>query len=158
MANRWQIPHEVEIRLRRTFKVCAYCGRNIKAYIGVTGCFRDKATIEHLNRNGPFYWSDRLQEKHLVVVCHQCNASRGKKRLSEWFKSSYCLNNKINARTVAARVRQYFHRNSSKVLSDRSGRKKWSPILILTMRVESAAKPARLTRALNGIWKLRYMK
>src|SRR5260370_9391823 len=107
MANRWQIPREVEIRLRRNFKVCAYCGRRIKAHVGVMGNRADKATIEHLNRNGPFYWSNGLQEKHLVIVCAQCNSSRGRKRLADWFASNYCLGKRINTRTVAAQARQY---------------------------------------------------
>ena len=89
----------------------------MRAYIGVTGCQRDKATIEHLNRHGPFRWSDGqsgLQEKHLAIVCHQCNASRGRKRLHEWFKSSYCIDSKINERKVATRVMQYLRTTAAK--------------------------------------------
>ena len=107
MANRWQIPIEVEVRLRRKFKVCAYCSRRMKAHIGVIGNPADKVTIEHLNRNGPFYWSDGLKEKHLVLVCAQCNSSRGRKRLVDWFASPFCLSKGINMRTVAAHVRRY---------------------------------------------------
>jgi hypothetical protein len=62
MANRFQIPREVEARLRKKFKVYAYCGRRMKAKVSVTGDRRQAATIEHLNRFGPFYWSDGLQE------------------------------------------------------------------------------------------------
>jgi hypothetical protein len=64
-------------------------------------------TTEHLNRYGPFYWSDGLQEKHLVIVCGRCNSSRGTKRIADWFASPYCLAKRITATTVAARVRQY---------------------------------------------------
>jgi hypothetical protein len=107
MANRFQIPREVEARLRKKFKVCAYCGRRMKAKVSVTGDRRQAATIEHLNRFGPFYWSDGLQEEHLAIVCTQCNSSRGTKRLGEWFTSSYCLAKYINSRTVAPRIRKY---------------------------------------------------
>lgn len=107
MANRWGIPTEVETRLRREFKTCAYCGRRMKSYRGKMGCPGDKATIEHLNRRGPFYWSDGLCEDHLVIVCSRCNASRGRLTLFNWLKSSYCLEKKISTSSVASRVRKY---------------------------------------------------
>lgn len=106
MANRFQIPTEIEARLRRTFKACAYFGRNMKVHSSVAGCRCGKATIEHLNRLGPFYWSQGLKEKHLVIACQQCNASRGTLKLREWFKSAYCIDKKINVRTVASRVKE----------------------------------------------------
>jgi len=107
MANRFQIPRDVETRLRRSFKVCAYCGRRMKPRAGINGDRRATPTIEHLNRAGPFYWSDGLQEEHLVIVCAQCNSSRGTKRLADWFASPYCLAKRITARTVASQVREY---------------------------------------------------
>jgi hypothetical protein len=107
MANRFQIPQEVEIRLRQEFKVCAYCARRMKAQASISGDRRAMPTIEHLNRKGPFYWSEGLQEKHLVICCAQCNSSRGTKRLTDWFASPYCLAKHINAKGVAPRVRQY---------------------------------------------------
>jgi coenzyme F420-reducing hydrogenase gamma subunit len=87
----------------------------MKAYIGVKGCPPDKATIEHLNRNGPFYWRESLQEKHLVIACGRCNSSRGRKRLGDWFASAYCREERINSRTVAARVKQYFRTASAEL-------------------------------------------
>jgi hypothetical protein len=107
MANRFQIPREVEARLRKKFKVCAYCRRKMKTKVSVTGDRRKAATIEHLNWRSPFYWSDGLQEKHLVIVCTSCNSSRGKKRLADWFESPYCAAKRINAQTVAPQVRKY---------------------------------------------------
>ena len=86
----------------------------MKAYRGVLGCPKNKATIEHLNRNGPFYWGDGLREEHLVIVCIQCNASRGRKRLKDWFASAYCKERGISARTVAPRVKQYLRTAAAK--------------------------------------------
>ena len=86
----------------------------MKAYCGVLGCPSDKATIEHLNRQGPFYWSEGLQEKDLAIVCAQCNASRGKKRLTHWFASPYCRTNGINKSTVAPQVKRYLRTTSAK--------------------------------------------
>src|SRR5437868_2386853 len=107
MGNHFEIPDDVESRLRLIYRVCAYCRRAMKVHAGVSGCPADKATIEHLNRKGPFRWSRRLQEKHLVIACGRCNASRGCKRLLDWFGSPYCRTQGINRQTVAPRVRQY---------------------------------------------------
>ena len=63
------------------------------------------ATIEHLNRCGPFRWSKGLKETELVIVCGRCNSSRGAKRLGDWFASPYCLTHRIDGRTVADRVK-----------------------------------------------------
>lgn len=114
MANRWGIPEDVLSRLRRDFKTCAYCRRKMKAYRGVIGCPGDKATIEHLNRKGPIYWSNGLQEEHLVMTCSRCNASRGQQRIADWFESPYCLERGINANTVAARVKKYLRTRLAK--------------------------------------------
>ena len=79
----------------------------MKPMKSISGDRRAAPTIEHLNRDGPFYWSERLQEKHLVVCCTQCNSSRGRKLLADWFESPYCLAKRITGRTVAPRVRYY---------------------------------------------------
>src|SRR5262245_21563265 len=107
MANDFQIPPDVELRIRREFKTCAYCGRRFRSPVGGIGTCGTKATIEHLNRHGPTYWSEGLREEHLVIVCGRCNSSRGRKRLSEWFASPYCTSRCIGPNTVAQRVRQY---------------------------------------------------
>ena len=107
MANQWQIPRDVELRRRREFSRCAYCGRRFRAPVGLRGTCGTKATIEHLNRHGPFRWSKGLKERHLVIVCGRCNSSRGIKRLAEWFTSAYCSSHRIGPTTVAERVRQY---------------------------------------------------
>jgi len=107
MPNQWQIPHDVELRLRREFTRCAYCGRTFRAPIGLRGTYATKTTIEHLNRHGPYRWSKGLKENDLVIVCGRCNSSRGLKRLSVWFTSPYCVTHRIGASTVADRVKQY---------------------------------------------------
>ena len=99
--SQWRIPRDVETRLRRKFKRCVYCRRRFKR-----GVYNDSATIEHLNRRGPFYWP-RLQEKHVVIACGLCNSSRGDKRLVDWFKTAKCVSRSINANTVANCVKQY---------------------------------------------------
>jgi hypothetical protein len=86
----------------------------MKKYAGVRGCASDKATIEHLNRNGPFYWSHDLKEEDLVLCCGACNASRGTKLLAVWFTSPYCRKKGINAATVADEVKRYLRTASAR--------------------------------------------
>ena len=100
--NQWRIPRDVETRLRRKFKRCVYCRRRFKR-----GVYNDRATIEHLNRRGPFYWP-RLQERHVVIACGLCNSSRSDKRLVDWFKTAKCVSRSINANTVANCVKSIF--------------------------------------------------
>jgi hypothetical protein len=114
MGNRWHIPKDAELCLRKEFRVCAYCRRRMKSHRGAIGSPRDKATFEHLNRNGPFYWTDGLQMRDVVIVCSQCNSSRGQKRLSDWFESTYCQAKQINATTVAPRVREYLRSKAAR--------------------------------------------
>jgi hypothetical protein len=110
MANKFGIPQEVEARLRQKFKLCAYCRLPMQEHTGVKGSPRDKATIEHLNLDGPFYWAKGLKEEDLVLCCGSCNSSRGQKILIEWFASEYCKQKGITANTVADEVKQYLGR------------------------------------------------
>lgn len=70
----------------------------------------DCATIEHLNFDGPFYWGKGLQAEDIVICCGSCNSSRGVKTLTDWFKTSYCIEKNVNSSSVAAPVRSYFER------------------------------------------------
>ena len=110
MANQFGIPQDVEQRLRAGFIICAYCRGAMQAHLGLRGCKGDKATIEHLNWEGPFYWSDGLKEEDLVICCGSCNSSRGKKTLRVWFASTYCVQRGISASTVADEVKRYLER------------------------------------------------
>jgi hypothetical protein len=107
LVNRFGIPQEVERRLRQKFKDCAHCRQPMKEHTHEKGCPSDKATIEHLNRKGPFYWREGLKEEDLVLCCGSCNSSRGTKRLVDWFQSPYCVQKGITAGTVADEVQRY---------------------------------------------------
>jgi 5-methylcytosine-specific restriction endonuclease McrA len=113
MANKFRIPADVERALRARDTACAYCWKKMKRYLGILGSAKDKATIEHLNRKGPFYWNHGLKVEDLVICCQSCNSSRGTKRLSDWFKSDYCVERHINSTTVAAPVKAYLKRRVS---------------------------------------------
>ena len=110
MANKFGIPVEIEKALRKKDKTCAYCRKEIFLYENVKGSPKDKATIEHLNFDGPFYWSCGLKESDLVICCQSCNSSRGVKKLEDWFEGSYCKDRDINTKTVSGPVREYIDR------------------------------------------------
>ena len=111
MVNAFGIPDDIERSIRARDTVCVYCGGTMKEHPRVRGCPRDKATIEHLNFDGPFYWDEGLHAEDVVICCQSCNASRGDKPLHTWFESAYCLARGINARTVASPVKEYLERS-----------------------------------------------
>ena len=111
MVNAFKIPNDVEWLIRARDEACAYCGGTMQEYPRTKGCPKDKATIEHLNFDGPFYWDDGLNAEDIVICCASCNSSRGDKPLHVWFESAYCLARGINAATVAAPVKEYLERS-----------------------------------------------
>jgi hypothetical protein len=111
MVNAFGIPDDIERSIRARDTVCVYCGGTMKQHPRTRGCPKDKATIEHLNFEGPFYWDEGLQSEDVVICCQSCNASRRDKPLPVWFESTYCLARGINAATVAAPVKEYLERS-----------------------------------------------
>lgn len=109
--NKFRIPNDILRSIRERDKNCAYCHKPMFSPYD-RGRAIDSATIEHLNREGPFYWKDGLAAEDLVICCGACNSSRGAKLLTEWFLSEYCLERSINISTVAEPVRSYLARNS----------------------------------------------
>ena len=111
MVNAFGIPDVIERSIRARDTVCVYCGGAMKEHSRIRGCPKDKATIEHLNFEGPFHWDEGLQAEDVVICCQSCNASRRDKPLRAWFESAYCIARGINAATVAAPVKEYLERS-----------------------------------------------
>jgi len=110
LANKFQIPREVEKRIRERDKECIYCNKiMIMPKIGTR--HNDWATIEHFREQGPFYWSEGLKEEDLGICCSQCNSSRGIKSLLDWFESPYCKKHNINPNTIASPVKSFLKKN-----------------------------------------------
>ncbi len=109
MSNRFGISRADEEELRAREKTCVYCRKAMKLFADThEGKDRaDLATIEHLNFDGPFYVSDGLRMEDVVICCCACNASRGTRRVLDWFKTKYCVSRNINEVTVAEPVRKY---------------------------------------------------
>ena len=110
MSNRFGIESPDEQALRTRDKSCVYCHKAMKTFPEIkagNGDRRDLATIEHLNFDPPFYVKDGLRTEDIAICCFACNASRGNRRLWEWFTMPYCRVRDINVETVAQPVKRY---------------------------------------------------
>jgi 5-methylcytosine-specific restriction endonuclease McrA len=100
MSNTYGISKGDEQEIRARDKTCVYCGVLMKQYphaSGTTG-----ATIEYFDNNR------HLEKKYNVAICcRRCNSSKGTMKLSGWFKTSYCVERKINEDTVAKPVTEF---------------------------------------------------
>lgn len=101
MANKYGIPEDELQKIRARDKTCVYCHR-LMTNPSANGWRGDWATIEHLNYLPP--WDN---PKTVAICCGSCNSSRGVKKLTDWFKSSYCTEKNIHEKTVTEPVREY---------------------------------------------------
>lgn len=110
MANVFGISPEDERKLRARDTRCVYCGKVMQTFAEIraaSGKLSDQASIEHLNREGPFYVKDGLRTEDVVICCRGCNSSRGARELLVWFEMEYCVSRKINGDTVAEPVKKF---------------------------------------------------
>lgn len=84
--NSYNIPAEIEKQIRERDKKCVYCGK----------IFEGDETIEHIDND-----VQNICLENLAICCNSCNASKGKKKLSEWLKSDYCKAKNISSDSVA---------------------------------------------------------
>lgn len=105
MVNEYGIHEEIEQKVRKRDKHCVYCHIRLKEYYAGKG--KDKATIEHMNNDGPYD-----KEWNLAMCCNSCNSSKFDKNLLDWFESTYCKRKKINKESVANVIKEYLKRNS----------------------------------------------
>jgi hypothetical protein len=103
MSNKYGIPEKDEIIIRARNKTCIYCHKKLLEP-NPNNSRSDWATIEHLNHLPP--WNNPLT---VAICCFSCNASRGNKKISDWFKSVYCLEKNINEKTVDEPVQEYLY-------------------------------------------------
>ena len=106
MANRFGIPEEVEKRIRERDLNCVYCHKLMICPYEPSN-HSNSATIEQFREEWPFYWDKGLKAEDLAICCGRCNSSRSRKKLTDWFKSDYCILNKINRNSVSEPVKQY---------------------------------------------------
>lgn len=103
MSNTYGISRQDEREIRARDKTCVYCHISLKRYSHAKRL--SGATIEHFNNDGPFD-----KKFNVAVCCRGCNASKGTKTLSAWFKTPYCREKKINEETVSKPVKEYLRR------------------------------------------------
>jgi len=100
-AKHWGVPEKVLGKIWKRDKICIYCRKKM-IYGPSVGTPRNKATIEHFSDNAK--WDEKVD---VGICCGSCNSSKGNKKLSAWFKTAYCLDKKINEKTVAKPVKDY---------------------------------------------------
>jgi hypothetical protein len=113
MANKFGIPDDELLKIRARDKRCVYCHKEM-VYPYIHSRHGDCATIEHLNFDGPFYWEDGLQIEDIAICCGSCNSRRGVMKLSDWFRTEYCMDKDINENTVADPVKNYLKRKKER--------------------------------------------
>jgi hypothetical protein len=102
MANKWNIPAELELVVRLRDTVCVYCGSDFTSH-GVNR--KNAASWEHIINDASI-----INEDNIALCCCGCNASKGQKRLSSWLQSEYCIKNGINYTQVAQIVKKALDR------------------------------------------------
>jgi hypothetical protein len=99
VANRWNIPKDVEELVKKRDQKCVYCGILFKTTDNQKGT---RSTWEHIINDisikGP---------ENIVFCCGSCNASKGNKNLQDWLGSKYCITNGITKDSVAAVVQKH---------------------------------------------------
>jgi hypothetical protein len=100
MSNTYGIPGEDEKEIRARDKICVYCRVSMKKSSRAKGA--SEATIEHFNNDGPFD-----KKYNVAICCRRCNSSKGARELLTWFETLYCIEKKINGKTVAKTVKEY---------------------------------------------------
>jgi hypothetical protein len=75
---------------------------------GVHGPFSSFAPNSSFGRAAP-----RPPETNIVRYCGAYNASKGAKKLAEWFESEYCKRKNINEKTVSPVIRTWQRKSRS---------------------------------------------
>ena len=90
MANKWNIPRELEEKIKIRDKHCIYCLKRFENNP------KDRATWEHIDNN-----AKNISEKNIALCCNSCNTNKGAKSLKEWLKSDYCKKKGISLKKVS---------------------------------------------------------
>lgn len=97
MANRWKIPKWLEDEVLQRDSACVYCGRPFPASSGPAG---SSWTWEHIVNDARI-----VTRENIALACRGCNASKGRKPVSEWLRTAYCRERGITTGSVAPVIR-----------------------------------------------------
>jgi len=96
--NRWKIPNWLEREVIERDRACVYCGVEFDRS---TELRSDRPSWEHIINDASIVTRDNI-----ALCCIGCNASKGAKPLTDWFRSRYCEVNGITPETVAPMVQR----------------------------------------------------
>jgi hypothetical protein len=105
--NRWGIPDWLENEVKSRDRKCVYCGIQMIERMSPVGSRKALATWEHIIND-----SSIITCENIARCCVSCNSSKGTKKLTDWFQSSYCKKRGINKDTVAEVVRAALQMNT----------------------------------------------
>lgn len=95
--NRWEIPKDVEQKVRERDAACVYCGI---WFIEGDQSRTTKPSWEHIVKDIRINGKDNI-----ALCCMSCNVSKGSKLLGDWLNSEYCQLKGITPNSVAEVVR-----------------------------------------------------
>lgn len=102
MANRWNIPDDVERFVKSRDLECVYCKVDFSQ---AHESRRTMPTWEHIVNDVRLNSADNV-----ALCCSSCNASKGAKSLDDWLKSKYCVSKNISRDTVGLVVQRALDR------------------------------------------------
>lgn len=99
--NNWNIPDWLEEEVRERDQNCVYCGVRLIEKVPPNGPRKSAPTWEHIINDATI-----ISRENIARCCVACNSSKGTKKLSTWFESSYCKKHGITKDTVAEVVKE----------------------------------------------------
>lgn len=100
MANKWNIPADVEALVRERDKSgCVYCGN---PFLSPAPSKAAAPSWEHIIND-----LSLVTAENIALWCIGCNSSKGQKTLRDWLGSPYCLRRGISIDTLAPVARRH---------------------------------------------------
>ena len=103
MVNRWKIPEWLEREVLERDRSCVYCGAD---FASAVASHRQRPSWEHIINDARI-----VTRENIARCCIGCNASNGRKVVSEWLNSNYCRTRGITAESVALVVQRSLGRS-----------------------------------------------
>lgn len=91
--NRWNIPAELEAKVRARDTRCIYCRVSFQQASERRG---QRPSWEHIVNDASL-----VTTANIALCCISCNASKGAKNLRAWLGSKYCQRWGISAKSIA---------------------------------------------------------
>ncbi|MDD4294155.1 MAG: HNH endonuclease [Candidatus Omnitrophica bacterium] len=102
------MPDSLEKEILVRDRVCVYC--SVKFGLSKEAR-KTNPTWEHIINDAKI-----ITRENIARCCVACNSSKETKKLSDWFKSSYCKRKGINANTVAGVIKKALKNKARSIL------------------------------------------